>query len=75
MANRTGGRVYQASDAGNLAAAFSKIAGELREYYSLGYYPKDNSKSGKIRRVKVRVNQDGAVVRARDSYVVKKVKN
>ncbi|MDQ6789023.1 MAG: VWA domain-containing protein [Acidobacteriota bacterium] len=74
MANRTGGRVYQASDAGNLALAFSNIAGELREYYSLGYYPKDNSKSGRIRRIKVRVNRDGAVVRARDSYVIKKVK-
>lgn len=69
MANRTGGRVYQANGAGNLALAFSNIAAELREYYSLGYYPKGNAKSGKIRKIKVRVNRDGAVVRARESYV------
>lgn len=72
MANRTGGRVYQASDTGNLALAFSDIAAELREYYSLGYYPKDAAKTGKIRRIKVRVNKDGTVVRARESYIVAK---
>ncbi len=74
MASRTGGRVYQASNTGNLAAAFSDIAGELRQYYSLGYYPKENAKTGKTRKIKVRVNRNDAVVRARSSYVVKKVK-
>ncbi len=71
MANRTGGRLYQASTTANLAQAFSNIAAELREYYSLGYYPKEESKTaGKKHRIKVRVDKDGLVVRARDSYVV-----
>ncbi len=65
MANRTGGRIYEASDAGNLAAAFSNVASELREYYSIGYYPKDDAKTGKTQKIKVRVDRDGAVVRAR----------
>ena len=72
MAERTGGRVYQASTIGNLTAAFSKIAAELREFYSLGYYPKDEAKPGEKRRIKVTVNQEGTSVQARDSYVVGK---
>ncbi len=69
MADRTGGRLYQASTTANLALAFSNIAAELREYYSLGYYPKEDAKTGKKRKIKVRVTQTGLVVRARDGYV------
>lgn len=72
MANRTGGRLYQAGTIDNLTLAFSKIAAELREYYSLGFYPKADAKNGKKHKIKVRVNQDGAVVQARDSYVIGK---
>jgi VWFA-related protein len=70
MANRTGGRVYQASTTVNLAAAFAKIASELREYYSIGYYPKEEAKNGKKHKIKVRVNQDGVVVQAREGYAI-----
>ena len=52
--------------------AFEKIASELREFYSIGYYPKDDGEPGKTRRIKVKVNQENMVVRARDSYVVAK---
>lgn len=77
LANRTGGRIYQAGTTANLENAFSAIAAELREYYSLGYYPKGEAKTGKKRKIKVRVNQPNAIVRARDSYVFgkKKIKN
>lgn len=72
MADRTGGRLYKANTASNLALAFSYIAAELREYYSLGYYPNDNAKVGKKRKIKVRTTQTGLVVRARDGYIVGK---
>lgn len=72
LADRTGGRIYLASTFGNLADAFSKIASELREFYSLGYYPKQDRIPGKTTRIKVRVGQPGAVVRAREGYVVPK---
>ncbi|NOT48236.1 MAG: VWA domain-containing protein [Acidobacteria bacterium] len=72
LALRTGGRVHLASSYGNLVTAFAKIASELREFYSIGYYPKDDGEPGKTRRIKVRVNQENMVVRARDSYVVAK---
>lgn len=72
LADRTGGRVYKASTTANLAVAFSRIAAELREFYSLGYYPKEESKAGSKRKIKVRVNGQGMVVRARDFYIVGK---
>ena len=72
MADRTGGRIYLASTLGNLADAFSKIASELREFYSLGYYPKQDRVAGKTTTIKVRVDQPGLVVRAREGYVVPK---
>jgi len=70
LANRTGGRVYLASSLVNLADAYSKIASELREYYSLGYYPKTEGSVGKRRRITVKVDRPGTVVRARDGYIV-----
>lgn len=72
LAVRTGGRIYLASTFGNLNGAFTKIASELREFYSLGYYPKDEGRPGETRKIKVRVGQPDVVVKARDSYVVSK---
>ncbi len=74
MANRTGGRLYKASTIANLSTAFSNIASELREYYSLGFYPKEETQIGKKHRIKVRVDRQGVIVKARDSYSVKKEK-
>ncbi|NNE99973.1 MAG: VWA domain-containing protein [Pyrinomonadaceae bacterium] len=74
MAQRTGGRVYEANNPSTLARAFSKIASELREFYSLGYYPSEEKAAGKRRRIKVKVNRKKVAVKARDSYVVKRKK-
>ena len=71
LADRTSGRVYKANSTVNLALAFTNIAAELRQIYSLGFYPAEE-KVGKRRQLKVRVNRADAVVRARDSYVVSK---
>lgn len=71
MALLTGGRVYEANSPENLSRAFSKIASELREFYSLGFYP-DQTEEGKTRRLKVRVTKPGVAVRSRDSYVLRK---
>jgi len=72
MAQRTGGTVFQADTTANLSQAFSNIASELREFYSIGYYPSEEAKAGKKRKIKVRVNKEGVAVRSRDSYVVGK---
>ena len=72
LALRTGGRLYLADSFGNLTGAYSKIASELREYYSLGFYPPDDATVGKVRKLKVRVDRPDVAVRARDSYVAGK---
>jgi VWFA-related protein len=74
LANRTGGRMYRASSIENLSDAFSRIASELREFYSLGYYPADTKTIGKRHSIKVKVDRKGVSVRARDSFVVRKPK-
>lgn len=69
LADKTGGRLYQANDTKQLADAFTRIAEELRRQYSLGYYPKAENSDGSDRReIKVRVKQANLAVKARDSY-------
>ena len=65
----TGGRLYNGNSMLGLSQAFAYVADELRRQYSLGYYPKRGGQAGQRRQIKVRVNQTGLVVRARDSYV------
>lgn len=75
LADNTGGRLYEAaSDVGNLGVAFSRVAEELRQFYSLGYYPPEEGKNDKFRKIKVKVDQKGVAVKARDGYVPKKSK-
>ncbi len=71
---RTGGRVFHAENYFSLGTAFTQIANELREQYSLGYYPTELGKEGSKRRIKVKVLQSKLAIRARDSYVVGKDK-
>jgi Ca-activated chloride channel homolog len=68
LADRSGGRLYEADTLYNLSQAFSKIAEELRHQYSLSYYPTNAKKDGAYRRVKVRVEKSGMIVRAREGY-------
>jgi VWFA-related protein len=68
LADRSGGRLYEADTIYNLSQAFSNIAEELRHQYSLSYYPSNVKRDGGYRRVKVRVEKSGMIVRARDGY-------
>jgi len=72
LADRTGGRLYEAQTLLNLSDAYRRIASELREFYSIGYYPKTERKPGQRANVKVKVAQEGLVVRARDIYIARK---
>jgi Ca-activated chloride channel homolog len=70
LADKTGGRLYQANDTKQLADAFTRIAEELRRQYSLGYYPKTGTAENSDRRqIRVKVRQPNLAVKARDSYV------
>ena len=64
----SGGEYYRGDTIVGLSGAFSQLAEELRRQYSIGYYPPPGQ-GGQRRDIKVRVNQAGLVVKARDSYV------
>jgi VWFA-related protein len=70
LADKSGGRLYQANDTTQLSEAFARIAQELRWQYSIGYYPKAaTDEGGERRQIRVRVHQPDLAVKARDSYV------
>ena len=69
MADKTGGRIYQANDPSQLAQAFKSIAEELGRQYSIGYYPQaGNGQDDGRRAIKVSVNKPNVAVRARTGY-------
>lgn len=70
LADKSGGRLYQANDTTQLSEAFTRIAQELRWQYSIGYYPKAaTDESGERRQIRVRVHQPDLAVKARASYL------
>lgn len=70
IAQKSGGRKFEAQSITNVSAAFSGIAEELRRQYSLGYYPVKVGTVGERKQIKVRVMRQGVVVRAKNSYIV-----
>lgn len=74
IALESGGEYYRGDTMVGLSAAFSELADELRRQYSIGYYPPAGD-GGQRRDIKVRVNQPGLVVKARDSYVYSESKS
>ena len=69
LAEKTGGRLYQAETLSDLPQAFDAITDELGRQYSLGYYPSGQVRPGERRDIKVRTRTPNLVVRARESYV------
>ena len=69
LADKTGGRAYRADTVENLSRSFARIAAELREQYSIGYYPKAREGRERVRRIKVKVDAPGARVRSRERFV------
>lgn len=72
LADKTGGRLYEADSTRNLENAFFNIAEELRWQYSIGYYPPETGQTGDNKQIKVKVNLENVAVRARNNYVVGK---
>jgi len=68
MARRSGGELHRADTLGSLPDAFANIAAELRNQYSLGYYPANQARDGKYRKIQVKVSRKNVVVRARPGY-------
>jgi Ca-activated chloride channel family protein len=68
LAERTGGRYFKAADMNMIRQSFAEVAEELRRQYVIGYYPKEMAEKGQERKIKVKVNRERIVIRARTSY-------
>jgi len=57
IATQTGGRAFAAAVPSDLPSVAARIAVELRNQYVLAYYPANQAKDGKYRKVEVKVSQ------------------
>ncbi|HXG87986.1 MAG TPA: VWA domain-containing protein [Vicinamibacterales bacterium] len=67
LADQTGG--FAAVNTNDIGGAFHRLVDENSAYYVLGYYPANERRDGRFRKLEVRVNQPGLQVRARRGYV------
>jgi VWFA-related protein len=67
LAQETGG--FAAINQNDFASAFERIVRENSSYYLLGYYPSNDKRDGRTRKLQVRVKRPGLSVRSRGSYV------
>jgi VWFA-related protein len=68
IADQTGGRVIEVSSEKHLQEAFDQIAEELRDQYTLGYYPTNGARDGTFRKIKVETTEHEMKVLARRGY-------
>ena len=68
LALKSGGELYRADTLGSLPDAFANIVAELRNQYSLGYYPANQTRDGKYRKIQVKVSRKQVVIRSRPGY-------
>jgi VWFA-related protein len=67
LADETGG--FASVNSNDFAGAFDRIRSENSTYYVMGYYPPNERRDGRFRRIEVRVARPGMIVRARRGYV------
>ncbi|MGB6193694.1 MAG: VWA domain-containing protein [Terracidiphilus sp.] len=56
LSEETGGRLYRVDDISEMGDIAEKISTELRNQYVIGYTPREISRDGKWRKVKVKLN-------------------
>ena len=67
LSDETGG--FAVVNTNDIAGAFERLVEENSSYYVLGYYPSNDRRDGRFRKIEVRVNKPGLTVRARRGYV------
>jgi len=72
IADDTGGRVIYVHSEKKIEEAFDQISEELRSQYTLGYYPTNNNRDGKFRKIKLDVDNHDFKVLARKGYYAPK---
>ena len=71
LAELSGGKLFSANKIQDLSKIFTAAAEELRWQYSIGYSPETPAKPNERREIKVKVNRENIIVRARDGYTGK----
>ena len=67
LSDETGG--FAAINSNDFTTAFNRMRDENSNYYLLGYYPANDRRDGRFRKIEVRVARPGIQVRARKGYV------
>jgi VWFA-related protein len=67
LADSTGG--FAVVNTNDFATAFDRIVSENSSYYMLGYYPTNDRRDGRTRKISVRVRRSGAQVFSRRDYI------
>jgi VWFA-related protein len=67
LSDETGG--FAVVNANDMMGGFDRIVRDNSSYYILGYYPANDKRDGRFRKLEVRVNRPGLQVRARKGYV------
>lgn len=75
LAERTNGRFQYADNLKSLSRSFARIATDLRQQYTLGYYPKPLAARKARRHITVQVGLPKVSVRARESYLYREPAN
>ena len=71
IAAATGGGYFELTHTADLASTFKRVADELHHQYALGFAPQNLD--GKMHQLAVKVGAQGMTVRARRSYLAKKI--
>jgi len=72
LAEDTGG--YASVSSNDFTTAWNRVVADNSAYYVLGYYPKNERRDGRFRKIDVRVKRDDVEVRARKGYTAPKGK-
>jgi VWFA-related protein len=67
ISEETGG--FASINSNDFAAAFDRIQHDNSSYYVLGYYPANERRDGRFRKIEVKVNRPGVEIRYRKGYV------
>jgi len=72
LAEFSGGQLFDGMQ--DLGHAFSEVAKELANQYSIGYYSTDNKHDGKFRKIEIKLRQPDLVARTKKGYFAVKDK-
>jgi Ca-activated chloride channel family protein len=75
LSGETGGSSFAPGEIGDLAGVYDRIATELKSQYNIGYVSTNTKSDGAWRRLQIRCNREGTVVRSRIGYYAPRVKS